>query len=191
MIKTYNYLLFVFEDFRQKDKVVETIALQLSSMSHKSSYVKYNYGDYGMVINFVSEMSFYEIRDYVEIILGTVTKQYFFMEKPKKFHAFMPSDLKLNLFDLYGENKDLDNNVSEKGVIPIMDMFMHNITKTLDESFSLSDEELQESFEKIMFKVDYGEDKPSIDEILDKIKDKGLDSLTKYEKQILDEYSKK
>jgi len=31
---------------------------------------------------------------------------------------------------------------------------------------------------------------PTIDELLDKIKDKGLSSLTDNEKQILDEYSK-
>jgi hypothetical protein len=32
--------------------------------------------------------------------------------------------------------------------------------------------------------------KPTIDDILDKIKDKGIKSLTNSEKQILDEYSK-
>jgi hypothetical protein len=33
--------------------------------------------------------------------------------------------------------------------------------------------------------------KPSLDSILDKIKDKGIDSLTSYEKDVLSEYSKK
>ena len=43
-------------------------------------------------------------------------------------------------------------------------------------------------FENIMTKVN--EEKPSMDDILEKIKEEGMTSLTKTEKQILDEYSK-
>jgi uncharacterized membrane protein YheB (UPF0754 family) len=55
-----------------------------------------------------------------------------------------------------------------------------------------SEENMGKMFENIMFKMEKEEKKqtPTIDELLDKIKDKGLSSLTDDEKQILDEYSK-
>ena len=43
-------------------------------------------------------------------------------------------------------------------------------------------------FENIIKKVE--EDSPTIDELLEKIKDKGITSLSTEEKRILDEYSK-
>jgi flagellar motor component MotA len=54
-----------------------------------------------------------------------------------------------------------------------------------------SEENMDKMFENIMFKMEKEEKQtPTIDELLDKIKDKGLSSLTDDEKQILDEYSK-
>ena len=73
----------------------------------------------------------------------------------------------------------------------IMDNFLINLTSSFNTDNLLSEDDMEKMFENIMNEVDRREEfKPTIDDILDKIKDKGIDSLTNTEKQILDEYSK-
>ena len=190
----YQYMLFIFGDFKGKDKIIELIALQLSAFTDKHSYVKYNYGDYGVVVNFQSHLSFYNIRDHVHIILEKVAPQYFLFERPKHMYAFMPPELKLNLFDLNEENTNIEQkNVNFKDNMNLMDNFLLNLTSSFSTGIDnvLSEEDMEKMFENIMNKMEEREDyRPTIDEILDKIKDNGIGSLTKTEKQILDEYSK-
>jgi len=95
------------------------------------------------------------------------------------------------LFDLYEENNNIEQtNVNFKDMMNIVDNFLINITSSLNEDI-FSEENMEQMFNNIMNKVE-NEEKytPTIDELLDKIKDKGLSSLTDNEKQILDEYSK-
>ena len=188
----YQYLLFIFGEFKNNDKLVELIASQLSIFTDENSYLKYNYGDYGIVLHFQSHFSFYNLRDHVHIILEKIVPQYFLMERPKNFYAFMPPELKLNLFDLYEENHNEEQtNVNFKDMMNIVDNFLINVTSSMNQDL-FSEENMGKMFENIMFKMEKEEKKqtPTIDELLDKIKDKGLSSLTDDEKQILDEYSK-
>ena len=188
----YQYMLFIFGDFKGQDKIIELIALQLSAFTDKNSYVKYNYGDYGVVMNFQSHFSFYNLRDHVHIVLEKVAPQYFLFEKPKHMYAYMPPELKLNLFDLNEENVNIEQkDVNFKDTMNIMDNFLINLTSSFNTDNLLSEDDMEKMFENIMNEVDKREEfRPTIDDILDKIKDKGIDSLTNTEKQILDEYSK-
>jgi len=187
----YQYLLFIFGEFKNNDKLVELIASQLSIFTDENSYLKYNYGDYGIVLHFQSHFSFYNLRDHVHIILEKIVPQYFLMERPKNFYAFMPPELKLNLFDLYEENHNEEQtNVNFKDMMNIVDNFLINVTSSMNQDL-FSEENMDKMFENIMFKMEKEvKQTPTIDELLDKIKDKGLSSLTDDEKQILDEYSK-
>ena len=188
----HQYLLFIFGEFKNNDKLVELIASQLSIFTDENSYLKYNYGDYGIVLHFQSHFSFYNLRDHVHITLEKIVPQYFLMERPKNFYAFMPPELKLNLFDLYEKNHNEEQtNVNFKDNMNLIDNFLINITSSMNEDL-FSEENMGKMFENIMFKMEKEEKKqtPTIDELLDKIKDKGLSSLTDDEKQILDEYSK-
>ena len=187
----YQYMLFIFGDFKGKDKIIELIALQLSAFTDKHSYVKYNYGDYGVVVNFQSHLSFYNIRDHVHIILEKVAPQYFLFERPKHMYAFMPPEMKLNLFDLNEENQKFEETTkTKKNESNIMDNFIFNMASTLLPNDILSEEDMDKMFENIMTQVNNKEPKPTIDEILEKIQEMGIDSLTNFEKQILDEYAK-
>jgi hypothetical protein len=189
----YQYLLFIFGEFKNNDKLVELIAKQISIFTDDETYLKYNYGDYGIVMHFQSHFSFYNLRDHVHIVLEKVAPQYFLMERPKNFYAFMPPELKLNLFDLHEENNDIEQtNVNFKDFTNIMDNFLINITSSFNEDEGIfSEENMEQMFNNIMSKLEKEEKyTPTIDELLEKIKDKGLDSLTDNEKQILDEYSK-
>jgi hypothetical protein len=188
----YQYMLFIFGDFKGNDKIIELIALQLSAFTDKNSYVKYNYGDYGIVMNFQSHFSFYNLRDHVHIVLEKVAPQYFLFERPKHMYAYMPPELKLNLFDLNEENLNIEQkDVNFKDMMNIMDNFLINLTSSFNTDNLLSEDDMDKMFENIMNEVDKREEfTPTVDDILDKIKDKGIESLTNTEKQILDEYSK-
>ena len=96
-------MIFIYGDYKDKDKIVELIAIQLSAFSNPDTYLKYNYGDFGMY-NFNSDFSFYELRDHIHIVLEKVVDQYFLIETPKHMYAHMPPEMKLNLFDLNEEN---------------------------------------------------------------------------------------
>ena len=143
-------------------------------------------------MNFQSHFSFYNLRDHVHIVLEKVAPQYFLFERPKHMYAYMPPELKLNLFDLNEENKNIEQkDVNFKDMMNIMDNFLINLTSTLSPENMLSEDDMERMFENIMNEVDRQEEvKPTIDDILDKIRDKGIESLTNSEKQILDEYSK-
>ena len=71
-----------------------------------------------------------------------------------------------------------------------MDKFIFNIASTLLPDGILSEEDMDKMFENILTQVNNKEPKPSIDDILEKIQEMGIDSLTNFEKQILDEYAK-
>ena len=179
----FQYLLFIFGDFRGKDKIIELIATQLSAFTDKNSYLKYNYGDYGIVMNFESQFSFVNLRDHTHIILEKVAPQYFLMEHPKNLYAFMPPELKINLFDLNEENHIMeeekkDNKTSDN----IFDNFLYTFSSSLMSDDIMSEEQMDNFFNEIMSKTNYTtyikEEPPTVDELLEKIKEKGLNSLT-------------
>jgi hypothetical protein len=107
-------------------------------------------------------------------------------------YAYMPPELKLNLFDLNEENLNIEQkDVNFKDMMNIMDNFLINLTSSFNTDNLLSEDDMDKMFENIMNEVDKREEfTPTVDDILDKIKDKGIESLTNTEKQILDEYSK-
>lgn len=193
--KIYQYLLFIFGDFTDKDKIIELIATQLSSFTDKNTYLKYNYGDYGIVMNFQSQFSFVEIREHTQIILEKVAPQYFLMEHPNNLYAFMPSELKINLFDLNHENHNVeDEKIKNELNKNIFDNFLFTFSTSVMSEDMLSEEQMENLFNDVMLKYDnptyIKKEPPTMDELLEKIKENGLNSLTETEKQILDEYSK-
>ena len=185
----FQYMIFIFGNFKNDDELVRLIATQISPFTNKDSYLKYNYGDYGIVMNLESLLPFYEIRDYIHLVLEKVTPQYFLIERPKHMYAFIPPELKLNLFDLNEENDKIEQkDINFKDMTSIIDSFLLNAASTILPENFLSEEKMNGLYDNIMTKVN--EEKPSMDDILEKIKENGITSLTKQEKQILDEYSK-
>jgi hypothetical protein len=187
-----QYMIFIYGDYKDKDKIVELIAIQLSAFSDPDTYLKYNYGDYGIVVNFNSNFSFYELRDHIQIVLEKAVDQYFLIETPRAMYAHMPPEMKLNLFDLNEENQKFEETTkTEKNESNIVDKFIFNIASTLLPDDVLSEEDMDKMFGNILTQLNNKEPKPSIDDILEKIQEMGIDSLTNFEKQILDEYAKK
>jgi hypothetical protein len=184
-----QYLLFLYDDFRGKDEVVKILTEQMSIFIAEGTFLKFNYGDFGIIFHFESPFSFIGLRENVQFIFDRVSYQYFLMEYPPNLHVFMPSDLKLNLFDLTSENNTKETNLGNEN-IHIFDKFMFHITSTFNPQDFIFEEEDSTIFTSIVQEVTEERNKPTVDELLEKILEKGIKSLSKYEKKLLDEYSK-
>jgi hypothetical protein len=197
--KRVSYLLFIYSTLGESSPVLRDIPLQLSPIS-SAPYIKYNYGDSGLICNFETDLPFPELREFVSVTLEGLVDQYFLIEHSDNMSVHMDNYLKLNLFDLNSENKKYGNgdNVSDKQgedeLYKIMDYFLSESMKEIDNNdlYSLTfdeDEDEDPLIRKLKLKKDPKFMKPSLDSLLEKIKEKGIKSLTKYEKQLLNEYA--
>ena len=197
--KRVSYLLFIYSTLGESSPVLRDIPLQLSPIS-SAPYIKYNYGDSGLICNFETDLPFPELREFVSVTLEGLVDQYFLIEHSDNMSVNMDNYLKLNLFDLNSENKKYGNgdNVSDKQgedeLYKIMDYFLSESMKEIDNNdlYSLTfdeDEDEDPLIRKLKLKKDPKFMKPSLDSLLEKIKEKGIKSLTKYEKQLLNEYA--
>jgi hypothetical protein len=88
----------------------------------------------------------------------------------------MPEDIKSHLFDLENQSSDVVIDIDLKKVRDYMD---------------IPEPEEEEDFVALLLdKIKKKVKKPSLDNLLEKIQSEGLDSLTPFEKDTLDEYSK-
>jgi len=172
-----KYLLFIYpcDKTWNKDEDNETVAKELSSIID-STEVKFIFGENHSIFHFNSGLSYPELEIFVELLKDDVPDfMYFIVEDAKNVASNMDKNHLTYLMDL-------DNKPKKKNRI-------RDIFKNDQDIFSLYD------LTKIINNGEYNFKKEetcdlTIDEILDKIIDQGIDSLTKLEKSKLDEYSK-
>jgi hypothetical protein len=131
-----------------------------------------------LMFYFSTEVDKIEIFDYVTGILFGITETFILTEVSDNVTVSLPSGIKEHLFDLENESNDINMNIDMNKVKNNIELF--------------GDEEEDEDFVALLL----GErerllKKPSLDQILDKINSKGYESLSQYEKDVLDRYSKK
>ena len=171
-----NYLLTVIGSF-ESEEVCKDIALSITPIVD-SPNLKFQHAKGVLIFHFASEVDQQEIYDYVCGILFGITESFILTEMTDKVSVSMPKDIKEHLFDLENSNGDLD-----------MKLDMNRIKKNLD--FMEEEEDdfvallLNQMNDKSIFK------QPSLDQLLDKMLNSGYESLTQFEKDILDNYSKK
>jgi hypothetical protein len=184
--KDPSYMLFIFGDFVESENLTQELSTQLLTLV-SSPFLKFTYGEYGIVFNFRSKEVFSELKEYIDMVLNDITDQYFLMEYDKNFDVKMPKKLKKDFLSIDGEIKKEEN---KNGTINVEDFkkeINHNIKAIsfdfilplLDPNSLVQEEEKIEIIE------------PTVDEILDKITETGIESLTEREKEILDNYGKR
>jgi hypothetical protein len=180
------YMLFVFGDFEEHEYLATNLSSQLLTVV-SSPFLKFTYGEYGVVFHFRSKEEFNDLKEYIDMAMSEITEQYFLMESTNKVDIKMPKKLKKDFLNIDGET-----------------------TKTEPKNGKIDIEELKEKRNKDMknialdiflpifdtnsvfnFKENEVEHIPTVDEILDKISEKGIESLTEKEKEILDNYGKR
>lgn len=178
--KNPQYMLFVYGDVSEHGTNVEEIAFQLIPVI-TSENLKYTYGENGVVFNFRSDYEFEELKDFVDMVLAIFTDQYFLVEIGKNFDVKMPKKLKKDFLNIDGQVKKEEN---KNGTLNVREASTE-IPKKLEPTISM--------FFPLFAPGEFIEkEKPlSVDEILEKISEKGIESLTKEEKEKLDNYGKR
>lgn len=173
-----KYILFIYrcDDNKNKTEFVGGIANELSPIV-KSDEIKFVFGDTNAVYHFETEMSFPELTIYLDLVSKDFDDfTYFLIPKGRNFASNIEKQNLHHLMDLYPNKK---KRKSKKGLFELP-------------KIELNEEEFIKNY---LSSIDYKEKNEDIcnltlDEILDKIIDNGINSLTKSEKNKLDEYSK-
>lgn len=177
-----RYMLFIFGDFSEMENFIDDISYQLITVV-TSQYLKFNYGEFGLVLHFKTDETFLELKDYIDMCLEGQVEQYFLMEATENVDIKMDRKLKKDFLNIDGVKKENKN--KKVDVEKLSEEKEKRLGNIMEFILPLSGENF-----KFPIKVKRPESpKPTVDQILDKISEKGIESLTKEEKQILDNYA--
>lgn len=169
-----NYLLTVIGDF-ETEKVCKEIALSITPLVD-SPNLKFQHTKGVLVFHFATEVLKEEIFAYIQGILYGTTESFILTELTDNMTVSFPNDIKEHLLDLQNSSEDVN-----------MKIDLNKIKRNLDFM------ESEEAEDWVALLLDEKEDyikRPSLDQILDKIASKGYDSLSQFEKDTLELYSK-
>jgi len=170
-----KYLLTVFGEFETKE-MCQNVALSITPIVD-SPNLKFQHSKGVLLFHFSSEIPKEEIYEYVKGVLYGVTESFILTTITDDVSVSMPEDIYNHLFDLDSANGEID-----------MKLDMTRIKNNLD--FMEQEEDdlvallLEEMRENNAIK------KPSLDQILDKVLTNGMESLSPFEKDTLETYSK-
>ena len=171
-----TYILFVFVVHEDQDKFVSVLGEELSMLA-MSPDVRYYYGDQSAVYVFTSNEDFKTLSEFVKIL---------FAEEKISF-MFLPLD-KDNMTSGFGDK--VDKHLFGSFPLTIKPTNISKIKKIQEELDDLINQDEDEDEDNEIEKLKSKPYVPSVNDILDKIKIKGMKSLTSEEKNILDNYSK-
>lgn len=161
-----NYFLILLGNFENESETKD-IVVSLSPIVD-SPTLKFNQTTGSLVFHFASEVSQEEMYDYIIVTVSEKCTSFFLTENTDKVSVFLPTSVSEHLLDLDKETLDLKLKPSKN-----------------------FDEELDEEIVALLLEgIKKSRKKPTLDEILEKILSGGVNSLSLYEKEILENYSK-
>ncbi len=169
-----KYFLILFGNFEAE--TCNEIAISISPIVD-SPQLKFQTSQTFIIMHFASEVAREEIFEFLHVNLFDKVGSFILSENNDNMSVFMPDDIKAHLFDLENQSADVVINIDLKKVRDYLD------TSEPEED---EDDFVTLLLDKIKKKVK----KPSLDSLLEKILSEGIDSLTPYEKDTLNEYSK-
>ena len=178
-----SYMLFIFGDFDEQETLATDLSSQLLTVV-SSPFLKFTYGEYGVVFHFRSKEVFSDLKEYIDMGMSDITEQYFLMEVTKNMDIKMPRKLKKDFLNIDGEEKKKENKTGEINV-------ESKLRERKEELRNFTFEFLMPTDFNQMVQKNEPDYLPTVDEILDKISENGIESLTEKEKEILDNYGKR
>jgi hypothetical protein len=167
-----KYLLVVFGDFKN-EKVINGLAKGMSTIVD-SSFMKSQHTPNCLIFHFATEVMDEDLYDFIVGLFYGISENFILTEMTDKVTVHMEDSVKAHLLDLETKTESVD--------------MTNGWSKMLKEDI----EELSNDFVEFILDEFKQEVKPpSLNQILDKINEKGIKSLTEFEKEILDNYSKK
>ena len=170
-----NYLLFVYhnEDMKTPDVTTKNIGAELSKIM-SSNQVKFMFGEKHSIYHFASDFSLDEIDDFLCLVSAEFEDfNYFLTQKTKNVKSNFDQDNLMHLLTLRNTN-------SRRQTPP----------RSFEFKLDVGSDEFARIAENIMGLLPKKGCELTMDELLDKINDQGINSLTEEEKNKLDEYSK-
>ena len=180
-----KYILFVFTKNDNPKEFTEQIADELCVISD-SPNLNFYFGPESSVFTISTLDSYEDVKDYVDMILGIDEIMYVLLPyTTDKMSYGLPKKISDHLF-----NDGVSDFMSENPKIPNQDDIevRKMIQDHIKESFFLSLESFEDEDDDIK-KIKFKKNVPSLDELLEKIKEKGLSSLTETELTQLNKYS--
>jgi hypothetical protein len=179
-----SYMLFIYGDFIDSENLIQELCAQFLPLV-TSPYLKYTYGEFGVVLHFRSDELFSELKEYVDMVLNEITEQYFLMETTENYDIKMPKKLKKDFLNIDGDTKKEE---TKTGTINVDTVINERREELKNFTFEfLMPEDFIPLNQMMNAEIEY----PTVDEILDKISEKGIETLTEKEKEILDNYGKR
>lgn len=170
-----NYLLTVFGEFETKE-MCQNVALSITPIVD-SPNLKFQHSKGVLLFHFSSEIPKEEIYEYVKGVLYGITESFILTTMTDDVSVSMPEDIYNHLFDLESANGELD-----------MKLDMNRIKNNLDFMEQEEDDLVALLLEEM--RVNNMIKRPSLDQILDKVLTNGMESLSPFEKDTLETYSK-
>ena len=173
-----EHLLFAFGDYKQDDKNIQLIVDFVSQIS--TTDVRYQFGESGIIVNFTTKLSTDKISEFFEESLTKITAMFFVFPVNDSMILSMDEDIHQHLFGITDKKSEP---VIQKYVIDTTEIPSFNdtdITKSLDTVFNLLFNKIEEPPVIVL----------TLDQLLDKINESGILSLSDDELKMLDDYSK-
>jgi hypothetical protein len=168
------YLLTVIGNI-ESEKLCKEIALSLSPLVD-SPNLKFQHKNGTLLFHFGTEVHKEEIYDYVGGILYGTIDTFILTELNDNMSVYMPKEMIGHLFDLENMGDDVN-----------MKLDMSRIVRNLDFEDDMENDFIATLLGEMSEKIA----KPTLDQILDKINSKGYECLSNFEKDTLENYSKK
>ena len=178
-----NYILFAFGEYKENPQALNLLTETVSQIS--KGEIKFQHGDSGVIITFGTKLDWEDIEDYMKKNIVKLTAMYFVFPIDSDMIYSMDKEIEKHLFentDILTENEGLNQTkyVSDNTGLPefFKGIHIHKGSPFDDILKILNEEAIQDV--PVM----------TLNDLLDKIKEKGIDSLSEIQLKQLEIYSK-
>ena len=185
-----KYILFVFAKNDNPKEFTEQIAEELCVISDTPN-LNFYFGPESSVFTISTLDSYEDVKDYVDMVLGVGEIMYVLLPYTSdKLSYGLPEKISKHLF-----NDGISDFMSEKSLgsepneFEVRKMIQEKIRDTFNLNIENFDFEYDEDEWTDIDEIKNKQRTPSLDDLLEKIKEKGLNSLTEKELQLLNKYS--
>jgi hypothetical protein len=185
-----KYILFVFAKNDNPKEFTEQIADELSVLSDTPN-LNYYFGPESSVFTISTLDSYEDVTDYIDMVLGVGDILYVLLPYTSdKLSYGLPEKISKHLFnDGISDFMSEKSNNSEPNEFEVRKMIQDKIRDTFKLNIENFDFEYEEDEWSDIDEIKNKQRSPSLDELLEKIKEKGLNSLTEKELIYLNKYS--
>jgi hypothetical protein len=188
-----TYLLFMYGLWSDERMIIRT-AQEFLLPIVESGFLKFMHGPGSSIVSFKSKETLEDLDAYLSEHIPDFVLNYFFMVKPRKMGYRLPGGLEEHIFNLDKDtSRVIQSNeikIDEYENLDEVDKELYDIVKKVDDIFDDFLKDIPNNIIEEAASVFLNEDEfeeYSVDSILDKIAEKGIDSLTEREKNFLDQ----